>query len=229
MFEFLNFFTGAGNGNDLRNAGKFISDIDKMITKLGKNGQDGAKEQITNLLKARNEYNAKVDGFSSALKAGSGVDTARDAFKTAHGEAKDAFKGARSYVRSSTWLNRGQKFGSFMASTPGKVIAGAIAIPTLLVAGAAAAGMISSSRNKKAMESREDLMMRQMEKESAEVAALQQQTMAMQQQRNTMMGLEPVHGKFAEDVVNKRNGGMGMNTGNPAMTAANYEPVPARG
>lgn len=232
MFERVSgFFSGASSGGDLRNADAFMKKIDKTISKLHKSGHAEADAHLQELIKLKTNYGSSLDGYSNAMRSGVNVDTAKEAFTAAHGEVKGAFKKANSFILRSNWVGRGQKFGSFMASTPGKIVAATVGIPALLVGGAMAAGVISGSRSKRDMASREELMDKQVTAMNSEVAALQQQNATVMAQRggNTLMGLDPVHGEHAQRVVAGRNGGMGIDTANPSMTAANFEAVPARG
>lgn len=222
-------WSSVSGGYQGKNGEKFLADMDALIGGLGKSDSSAAGEYIKTLQENREKFGNALNGLNDAVRAGSGVKEAKEAFNSARSDANQAFKGAKKHLSGYKWSGRGAAVGRFMGSTAGKVVTGAVAIPTLLIGGAVAAGLFSASRNKKSMESREELQMRQLEATNAEVAALQQQTAAMQQQRamggNTMMGMQPVHGEHAQRVLAARGGNMGIDPSNPNMSAANYEAV----
>jgi hypothetical protein len=145
------------------------------------------------------------------------VQSIRDGMK---GDARNLNKVVSSGKSFANAVRReavGKWVGAVLTSRPGKIMGAMVAIPALAVAAIAAVAAFAGKREAKEMESRENLMAQQNAAANAELVALRQQVLGG---GNTMMGMEPVHGAHAEQVMARRGGAsQGVDTSIPNMTA----------
>lgn len=135
------------------------------------------------------------------------------------GDVKDlagVISSGKSFANAVRRETVGKWVGAVLTSRPGKIMGAMVAIPALAVAAVTAVAVFAGKRQAKEMESRENLLARQNEAADSELAALRQQVVG----GNTMMGMAPVHGAHAEQVVARRGGAsQGIDTSIPNMTA----------
>ena len=148
-------------------------------------------------------FSSLNEGAKNSVFKGSG-----GAISKALGTVKDAF------VKSTNAVAYGA--GKIGLRTP--LIVGGV-----LAAGVGVATFLGRKRADKAKESQMALRDNQMEAMKADIIANQQAMAQPAIGANTMMGLQPVAGDHANRVLAARNGGMGVDTSNPNMTAANFE------
>jgi hypothetical protein len=152
----------------------------------------------------------KADAIRDSIgKIGAGPDYVKNLAK--------AVSSGKSFANGARREAVGKWMGAVLTSRPGKILGAMVAIPALAVAAVAAVAAFAGKRESKEMESREKLMAQQNVAANAELVALRQQVLGG---GNTMMGMEPVHGAHAEQVVARRGGAsQGVDTSIPNMTA----------
>ena len=206
------FFSGIFNPDRAVPVDKTVSNIDSVIKKLGKIDSDGAAEHVEALKKHSEILADHKLKLENAINNNGDVNAAKSALREVNKEAAGGIKAGRSHIRGVNSYLRGQMVGRIATSKPALIIGG-------LVAAAGALSWISSKRDSQVKESQSALRDMQTQAMKADIMAMQQPMVGA----NTMMGLQPVAGDHANRVLAARNGGMGVDTSNPAMSAGNFD------